>query len=107
MLSAECAGVVRKLLRAGAQREGSLRRRFVEMLTCDRLAHRVGLAVGLPLPPAAPAAAPAAAESDNGYGYLRTVEGSATLLQAESEVRTPAEINPPGLAGGRACAPRA
>lgn len=76
------------------------------MLTCDRLAHRVGLAVGLPLLLAALAAAPAAAESGNGYGYLRTVEGSATLLQAESEVRTPAEINQPVLAGDRLIVPQ-
>jgi hypothetical protein len=76
------------------------------MLTCDRLAHRVGLAIGLPVLLATLAAAPAAAESGNGYGYLRTVEGSATLLQAESEVRTPAEINQPVLAGDRLIVPQ-
>lgn len=78
------------------------------MLTSDRLAHRVGLAVGLPLLLAILAAVPASAESGDGdgYGYLRTVDGSATLQQAESEVRTPAEINQPVLAGDRLIVPQ-
>lgn len=65
------------------------------------LARRVGLMAGL----FALAAVPATADSDNGYGYLRAVEGSATLMQAGSGTRTPAEINQPVLAGDRLWVP--
>jgi hypothetical protein len=47
-------------------------------------------------------AAPAAAES---YGYLRVVEGSATLMQAGTDERSSAEINQPVLAGDRVWVP--
>lgn len=47
-------------------------------------------------------AVPAAAES---YGYLRVVEGSATLMQAGTEERSSAEINQPVLAGDRVWVP--
>ncbi|HEX7183338.1 MAG TPA: DUF6600 domain-containing protein [Thermoanaerobaculia bacterium] len=57
---------------------------------------RVRLALGL----FALMALPAVAWSDSGsYGYLRVVEGSATLMQAGSGTRTPAEINQPVLVG--------
>jgi hypothetical protein len=65
------------------------------------LARRVGLALGL----CALAAVPASADDDNGYGYLRAVEGSATLMQAGSGTRTPAELNQPVLAGDRLWVP--
>lgn len=51
------------------------------------------------------AAVPVAADDDNGYGYLRAVEGSATLMQAGSGTRTPAELNQPVLAGDRLWVP--
>lgn len=47
-------------------------------------------------------AAPAAADS---YGYLRVVEGSATLMQAGTDERSSAEINQPVLAGDRLWVP--
>lgn len=73
------------------------------MFTGKALAHRVGLALGL----CALAAVPASADydDDNGYGYLRAVEGSATLMQAGSGTRTPAEINQPVLPGDRLWVP--
>lgn len=71
------------------------------MLTVKALAHRVGLVAGL----CALAAVPAYADDDNGYGYLRAVEGSATLMQAGSGTRTPAELNQPVLAGDRLWVP--
>lgn len=71
------------------------------MLIRKALAHRVGLALGL----FALAAVPASADTDNGYGYLRVVEGSATLMQAGSGTRTPAELNQPVLAGDRLWVP--
>jgi hypothetical protein len=54
------------------------------------------------------AAGPAAANTDeNGgsYGYVRVVEGSATLMQAGSGSRTPADVNQPVLAGDRIWVP--
>ncbi len=71
------------------------------MFIRNALARRVGLAVGL----CALAALPASADYDNGYGYLRAVEGSATLMQAGSGTRTPAELNQPVLAGDRLWVP--
>ncbi|HYU34505.1 MAG TPA: DUF6600 domain-containing protein [Thermoanaerobaculia bacterium] len=65
------------------------------------LTRRVGLALGF----CALAALPASAEYDNGYGYLRAVEGSATLMQAGSGTRTPAELNQPVLPGDRLLVP--
>ncbi len=58
---------------------------------------RAGLALGL----LALAAAPAAADGDESYGYFRALDGSATLIQAGSGTRTPAEINQPVMAGDR------
>gem|GEM_PF-452967 len=54
-------------------------------------------------------AGPAAAQTDtdsngqdNGsYGYLRTVESAATLIQAGSKDRTPADVNQPLMVGDR------
>jgi hypothetical protein len=71
------------------------------MLIRNALARRVGLALGL----CALAAVPVSADYDNGYGYLRAVEGSATLMQAGSGTRTPAELNQPVLAGDRLWVP--
>ncbi|HKH43468.1 MAG TPA: DUF6600 domain-containing protein, partial [Thermoanaerobaculia bacterium] len=71
------------------------------MLIRNALARRVGLVLGL----CALAALPASADYDNGYGYLRAVEGSATLMQAGSGTRTPAELNQPVLAGDRLWVP--
>ena len=68
------------------------------------LARRVGLALVLCALAVVPASA-ASADSDNGYGYLRAVEGSATLMQAGSGTRTPAELNQPVLAGDRLWVP--
>lgn len=59
---------------------------------------RVGFALGL----LALAAGPAAADyDDESYGYFRAIDGSATLIQAGSGNRTPAEINQPVMAGDR------
>ncbi len=49
-------------------------------------------------------AAPAAAETGS-YGYVRVVEGSATLMQAGTDERASAEINQPVLAGDRLWVP--
>src|SRR6185436_19602400 len=81
-------------------REGS-GRRSVQMFIRNALARRVGLALGV----CALAALPASADNDNGYGYLRAVEGSATLVQAGSETQTPAELNQPVLVGDRLLVP--
>jgi hypothetical protein len=62
---------------------------------------RVGFALGL----LALAAAPAAADRDESYGYFRAIDGSATLIQAGSGTRTPAEINQPVMAGDRILVP--
>jgi len=72
------------------------------MFNLKTLAHRVGLALGLCTLMALPASA---GDDGNGYGYLRAVEGSATLMQAGSGTRTPAEINQPVLAGDRLWVP--
>jgi uncharacterized protein DUF6600/FecR-like protein len=45
------------------------------------------------------AAGTAAAQTDNGYGYVRVLEGHATLTQAGTGSRDEAEINQPLLAG--------
>lgn len=50
-------------------------------------------------------AAPVAA-ADDSYGYFRLIEGSATLTQAGSGTRSPAEVNQPVLAGDRLWVPR-
>jgi len=71
------------------------------MFIRNALARRVGLALGV----CALAALPASADNDNGYGYLRAVEGSATLVQAGSETQTPAELNQPVLVGDRLLVP--
>jgi hypothetical protein len=63
----------------------------------------LGLCVLAAVP--ASAASAVSAESDNGYGYLSAVEGSATLMQAGSGTRTPAELNQPVLAGDRLWVP--
>jgi hypothetical protein len=62
---------------------------------------RVGFALGL----LALAAGPAAADRDESYGYFRAIDGSATLIQAGSGTRTPAEINQPVMAGDRILTP--
>jgi hypothetical protein len=59
---------------------------------------RAGLALGLL---ALTAAVPAAADGDESYGYFRALDGSATLIQAGSATRAPAEINQPVMAGDR------
>jgi hypothetical protein len=58
----------------------------------------MSLALGLLVLAAAPGAA---AEHDGSYGYLRVVEGPATLIQAGTNDRESAEINQPVLAGDR------
>jgi FecR protein len=58
----------------------------------------LALALGLLVVTAGPAAA---AEHDDSYGYLRVVEGPATLIQAGTNDRESAEINQPVLAGDR------
>jgi hypothetical protein len=63
---------------------------------------RVGFALGL----LALAAGPAAADRDESYGYFRAIDGSATLIQAGSGTRSPAEINQPVMAGDRILVPR-
>jgi hypothetical protein len=68
------------------------------MIRHDRTLVRVGLALGLL---ALTAASPSAASQDDSYGYFRVIEGSATLMQAGSGNRTPAEVNQPVLAGDR------
>lgn len=58
------------------------------------------LALGLLVLPTAPAAA------DNGsYGYVRAIEGSATLIPTGSNDRDTAELNQPVLAGDRLIVP--
>lgn len=68
----------------------------------DGPASRFWLTLGLLCTLAVPAAA---ADRDDSYGYLRMVEGAATLVQAGSSedrgVRTPAEVNQPVLVGDR------
>lgn len=59
------------------------------------------LALGLLVLPAAPAAA----DSDGSYGYVRAIEGSATLIPTGSSDRDSAEINQPVLAGDRLIVP--
>ena len=51
------------------------------------------------------AASPAAADRDESYGYFRVIDGSATLIQAGSGTRTPAEVNQPVMAGDRILVP--
>ncbi|HBL29303.1 MAG TPA: hypothetical protein DD490_20930, partial [Acidobacteria bacterium] len=72
------------------------------MLIRTALTRRTALALGLSLLAALPASA---YDDDNGYGYLRAVEGPATLMQAGSGTRTPAEMNQPVLAGDRLWVP--
>ena len=59
------------------------------------------LALGLLVLPAAPAAA----DSDGSYGYVRAIEGSATLIPAGTNDRDNAELNQPVLAGDRFIVP--
>lgn len=64
---------------------------------------RFWLTLGLLCALAVPATA---ADEDNSYGYLRVVEGAATLVQTGSSqdrggTRVPAEVNQPVLAGDR------
>jgi len=47
------------------------------------------------------AAAPAVAREGGSYGYIRVIEGSATVVQAGSDESTDAEVNLPVLAGDR------
>jgi len=63
------------------------------------LATRFALALGL-LAVAVPAAA-----ATGSYGYVRVVEGSATVMQAGTTERSSAEINQPVLAGDRLWVP--
>jgi hypothetical protein len=75
----------------------------------------LGLLAGL-LPPAAPAlaeddppadsAAGPAAESGQGYGYFRLVDGPATVTPSGGDEKTAAEVNQPVLAGDRVSVPR-
>ncbi len=44
---------------------------------------------------------PAGAQDDGGYSYIRTLEGSATVILDGSDTREPAEINQPILPGDR------
>lgn len=65
-----------------------------------RFVSRLSPLVGLVLVLAVPAAA------DTGsYGYVRILEGSATLMQAGSSERSSAEVNQPVLAGDRLWVP--
>lgn len=50
-------------------------------------------------------AGPAAADTDGSYGYIRALDGPATLMQAGSGTRSEAEINQPLLAGDRLWVP--
>lgn len=50
-------------------------------------------------------AGPAAADEDGSYGYIRALDGSATLMQTGSGTRSDAEINQPLLAGDRLWVP--
>ncbi len=65
---------------------------------------RAGFVLGLT---ALALAGPAAAQGEDGdgYGYIRILEGDATLLQAGSGDRDPAEINQPLLVGDRLIVP--
>jgi hypothetical protein len=60
-------------------------------------AFRIVLALGL----FSLTAGSAAAQDRGSYGYLRIVEGSATVTQAGSQDRTPADVNQPVLVGDR------
>jgi hypothetical protein len=51
------------------------------------------------------AAGPAIAKDSDSYGYLRVVEGEATLIESGSNDRESAEINQPVLAGDRLIVP--
>jgi hypothetical protein len=62
----------------------------------------LGLTLGVLL---AFAAVAAAAEESGSYGYLRVVDGPATLIQGGSGTREEAEINQPLLAGDRLLVP--
>ena len=69
-------------------------------------ASRVCLTLGLAALAASPLAAQfdqedAVQEDSGSYGYLRVVEGSATLIQAGEKEGTPADVNQPVLAGDR------
>ena len=61
---------------------------------------RCVLALGLLAP-----AASAAQDDQQSYGYLRLVEGEATLVQAGTDARIPADVNQPVLAGDRVSVP--
>jgi hypothetical protein len=71
------------------------------MSRITRWASALSLSLGL-LALAGPAAADQSDHQESGsYGYLRVVEGSATLMQAGSRDRSPAEVNQPVMAGDR------
>ena len=78
------------------------------MISKTKWGTRVFLALGLTALAAGPLAAqpdipPGVAQDEDGgsYGYLRVVEGSATLIQAGERDGTPADVNQPVLAGDR------
>jgi hypothetical protein len=71
------------------------------MKTLSRtLVYRLALAFGL-----LALAVPAAAEESDSYGYVRVVEGSASVVQAGTSERASAEVNQPVLAGDRISVP--
>lgn len=71
------------------------------MKTLSRtLVYRLALAFGL-----VALAAPAIAEESESYGYVRVVEGSASVVQAGTSERASAEVNQPVLAGDRISVP--
>jgi hypothetical protein len=65
-----------------------------------RLVYRLALAFGLLV-----LAAPAFAEESDSYGYVRVVEGSASVVAAGTSERASAEVNQPVLAGDRISVP--
>lgn len=62
---------------------------------------------GTPRPGSGPGSGPGYGElpesesSDGSYGYIRALEGSATLIQGDTGDRDPAQVNQPILAGDR------
>ena len=60
---------------------------------------RLSAAIAFGLAGLSLAAPPARAQDDGGYSYIRTLDGSATLILAGSETRESAEINQPILPG--------
>jgi hypothetical protein len=73
------------------------------MITKTKWVSRVCLTLGLAALAASPLAAQNIAQEEDGgsYGYLRVVEGSATLIQAGEKDGSPADVNQPVLAGDR------